>query len=56
MSRVFSTSLDQAEPAPVVHGLVLQQPLHELTSAETRRIRQVFGHAPLEANLGAVRT
>jgi len=45
-------SLGQAEVASLVHGFVLQKPLFTLSAVETRRIRQVFGDAPLEARLG----
>src|SRR5215213_771934 len=42
----------KAELASVVHGFVLQGAIYNVTAAEGRRIRQVFGHAPLEADLG----
>ena len=45
-------SLGQAEVASAVHGFVLQAALFTLTSTEKRRIRQAFGDAPLEADLG----
>ena len=42
----------KAELASVVHGFVLQGAIYNVTAAEGRRIRQVFGDAPLEADLG----
>jgi hypothetical protein len=42
----------KAELASVMHGFVLQGDIYNVTTAEGRRIRQVFGHAPLEADLG----
>lgn len=44
--------LGQAEVASLVHGFVLQGALFTLTATEKRRIRQAFGDAPLEADLG----
>lgn len=42
----------RAEVASVVHGFVLQRAFFTVTQAEARRIRQSFGDAPLEADLG----
>jgi hypothetical protein len=42
----------QAEVASVVHRFVLQGAVFTLTATEKRRIRQAFGDAPLEADLG----
>lgn len=44
--------LGQAEVASLVHGFVLQGAIFAVTATETRRIRQAFGDAPLEADLG----
>lgn len=44
--------LGQAEVASLVHGFVLQRAIFTLTAMERRRIRQAFGDAPLEADLG----
>jgi hypothetical protein len=41
-----------AELASAVHGFVLQKPFFSLSAAEERRIRETFGDAPLEADLG----
>lgn len=46
----------QAEVASVVHGFVLQEAFFELSPSEKRRIKQAFGDAPLEADLGDVPT
>jgi len=45
-------ALGQAEVASLVHGFVLQGAIVTLTATEKRRIRQAFGDAPLEADLG----
>ncbi len=45
-------SLGQAEVASLVHGYVLQDAVFIVTATEKRRIRQAFGDAPLEADLG----
>lgn len=42
----------QAEVSSVTHGFVLQDAFFSPTPAEARRIRRVFGDAPLEADLG----
>jgi len=42
----------KAQLASVVHGFVLQTSFYDVSPAEGRRIRQVFGDAPLEAELG----
>ena len=44
--------LGQAEVASLVHGFVLQGAIFTVTATEKRRIRQAFGDAPLEADLG----
>ncbi len=44
--------LGQAEVASLVHGFVLQTAVFTVTATEKRRIRQAFGDAPLEADLG----
>jgi len=44
----------RAEVASVVHGFVLQDAFFTVSAAEKRRIQQVFGGAPLEAELGDV--
>jgi hypothetical protein len=44
--------LGRAEVASLVHGFVLQEAIFTLTATEKRRIRQAFGDAPLEADLG----
>ncbi len=45
-------SLGRAQVASVVHGFVLQEAFFTVSAAERRRIRQAFGDAPLEAELG----
>ena len=42
----------QAEVASVVHGFVLQGAFFDVSTVEKRRIREAFGDAPLEAELG----
>ena len=42
----------RADVASVVHGFVLQPALFTVSPAEERRIRQAFGDAPLEPELG----
>jgi hypothetical protein len=42
----------RAEVASVVHGFVLQDAFFSVSPAEKRRIRQAFGDAPLQADLG----
>lgn len=42
----------QAEVASVVHGFVLQGAFFDVSAVEKRRIREAFGDAPLEAELG----
>jgi hypothetical protein len=44
--------LGRAEVASLVHGFVLQGAIFTVTATEKRRIRQAFGDAPLEADLG----
>ena len=42
----------RAEVESVVHGFVLQGAFFDVSAVEKRRIREVFGDAPLEAELG----
>ena len=42
----------RAEVASVVHGFVLQEAFFDVSAVEKRRIQEVFGDAPLEAELG----
>ena len=42
----------RAEVASVVHGFVLQGAFFDVSAVEKRRIREAFGDAPLEAELG----
>lgn len=42
----------KADLASTLHGFVLQSDLFDLSRAETRRIKQAVGDAPLEADLG----
>lgn len=44
----------RAEVASIVHGFVLQKTLFTTSPTEKRRIRQVFGDAPLDVDLGDV--
>jgi len=46
------TGPGKAELASVVHGFVLQEAFYSVSPGEKRRIRQAFGDAPLEADLG----
>ena len=45
-------ALGRAQVASLVHGFVLQEAFFTVSAAEKRRIRQAFGDAPLEAELG----
>lgn len=45
-------SLGQTEVASVVHGFVLQDAIFDASPAEKRRIKRVFGDAPLDADVG----
>jgi hypothetical protein len=38
--------------ASVIHGFVLQGAFFDVSAVEKRRIREAFGDAPLEAELG----
>lgn len=42
----------QTYVASLIHGFVLQEDWYDVTPTEARRIRKLFGDAPLEAELG----